>query len=172
MTAGWLRRKACNCSVRDHQQAFSRRFPLTLTKKEACKLLGISPRTLERRMASGRYTFTRTGEGQFAELSFTHTGIGLPEPAPVVEPVPVVEDQPETEPAFAPSPLARLNSRRKQISDSQRISNAAKLLTALETRLTARMRNGPTRALKVSSASVRTTTPPIWDLALWIIKST
>jgi excisionase family DNA binding protein len=63
---------------------------MVLTKKEACKLLGISPRTLERRMASGRYTFTRTGEGQFAELSLTHTGIGLPEPEPVavVEPVP------------------------------------------------------------------------------------
>jgi len=76
---------------------------MTLTKKEACKLLGISPRTLERRMASGRYKFTRTGEGQFAELSFTYTGIGVPEPAPVVEPVPAVEVEPE--PKFAPSPL-------------------------------------------------------------------
>lgn len=58
-----------------------------MTKKEACALLGISPRTLDRRMASGRYTFTRTGEGQFAELSFTHADIGLPEPVPVALPV-------------------------------------------------------------------------------------
>jgi hypothetical protein len=58
-----------------------------MTKKEACALLGISPKTLERRMTSGRYTFSRAGDGQFAELSFTHADIGLPEPTPV--PVPV-----------------------------------------------------------------------------------
>ena len=60
-----------------------------MTKKEACALLGISPRTLDRRMTKGIYTFTRTGEGQFAELSFTHTDIGLPEPTPEPVPVPV-----------------------------------------------------------------------------------
>jgi hypothetical protein len=63
-----------------------------MTKKEACALLGISPRTLERRMTSGRYTFTRTGEGQFAELSFTHSDIGLPESSPVA--VPPAESKP------------------------------------------------------------------------------
>ena len=58
-----------------------------MTKREACGLLGISLRTLDRRMASGRYTFRRTGEGQFAEILFTHADIGLPEP--VLAPVPV-----------------------------------------------------------------------------------
>lgn len=58
-----------------------------MTKKEACGLLGISLRTLDRRMASGRYTFTRIGEGQFAELSFTFSDLGLPEPLPVAVPV-------------------------------------------------------------------------------------
>lgn len=77
---------------------------MTLTKKEACKLLGISPRTLDRRMAKGQYKFTRSGVGQFAELSFTHADIGLPEPAPVVELVPAVTVEPE--PQFAPSPLS------------------------------------------------------------------
>lgn len=78
---------------------------MTLTKKEAAALLGISLRTLDRRMAKGVYTFTRTGEGQYAELSFTHAGIGLPEPAPVVVPVPAVTVEDEPEPQFAPSPL-------------------------------------------------------------------
>jgi hypothetical protein len=32
-------------------------------------------------MASGRYTFTRTGEGQYAAISFTHSDLGLPEPS-------------------------------------------------------------------------------------------
>lgn len=73
---------------------------MTLTKKEASKLLGISPRTLERRMASGQYKFTRTGVGQFAELSFTYSDIGLPEP--VVEPVPAVAAEPQPEPAPLP----------------------------------------------------------------------
>jgi Bacterial regulatory protein, Fis family len=61
---------------------------MSLTKKEVCKLLGISPSTLTRRMAAGRYKFTRTGEGQYAEVSFTHADIGLPEPV-----VPVPEDR-------------------------------------------------------------------------------
>ena len=42
-----------------------------MTKKEACALLGISPRTLERRMTIGRYTFTRTG-GAVRTLIHTH----------------------------------------------------------------------------------------------------
>jgi len=89
---------------------------MTLTKKEACKLLGISPRTLERRVASGRYAFTRTGEGQFAELSFTHADIGLPEPTPTPVPVDIkpehdVQIRPEyndepTERSFAERYLA------------------------------------------------------------------
>src|SRR5882724_7824456 len=54
---------------------------IQLTKTQACELLGISPKTLGRRMASGRYTFTRTGEGQYAEVSFTHSDLGLPEPS-------------------------------------------------------------------------------------------
>jgi hypothetical protein len=87
-----------------------------MTKKEACALLGISPRTLDRRMAKGVYKFTRTGEGQFAELSFTHADIGLTEPTPVpvtaeIKPVHDVQIRPEyndepTERSFAERYLA------------------------------------------------------------------
>ena len=81
-----------------------------MTKNEACALLGISPRTLDRRMASEQYTFTRTGEGQFSRLSFTHADIGLPEPATVVGPVPV-ESKPardvQIRPEYNDEPTAR-----------------------------------------------------------------
>ncbi len=53
-----------------------------LTKKQAAKLLHVSETTLYRRVKAGKYTCTRTGEGQFAKLSFTYADIGLPEPAP------------------------------------------------------------------------------------------
>lgn len=83
-----------------------------MTKREACALLGISPKTLQRRMSKGVYTFTRTGEGHYAELSFTHADLGLTEPAPVPEPTPVLETAPaapeptpEPAPTFAPTPL-------------------------------------------------------------------
>jgi hypothetical protein len=66
-----------------------------MTKKEVCALLSISPKTLQRRIAQGTYTATRTGEGQYAELSFSFADIGMPEPAPAVpEPTPVVETAP------------------------------------------------------------------------------
>jgi hypothetical protein len=52
----------------------------TLSKAEAADLLHISERTLRRRMKAGVYKFTRTGEGQFAEVSFTYADIGLTEP--------------------------------------------------------------------------------------------
>jgi excisionase family DNA binding protein len=51
-----------------------------MTKKEVCKLLGISVRTLSRRIAAGQITCTKVGTGQYAELSFTHSDLGLPEP--------------------------------------------------------------------------------------------
>ncbi len=58
-----------------------------MTKKEVCSLLGISPKTLGRRMASGRYKFTKA-EGQYGKVSFTFADLGLPEPTPA--PVPAV----------------------------------------------------------------------------------
>jgi len=64
--------------------------------------------TLNRRMKIGRYKFTKTGEGQYAEVSLTHTDLGLPEPfVQIIEPIvltpaPEVEPEPET---FAPTPL-------------------------------------------------------------------
>jgi len=87
-----------------------------LTKKEACDLLSISPKTLERRMKAGVYKFSRNGSGQYSELSFTHADLGLSEPVPVPtpEPVPVPTPVPETAPAVpeptpepksAPAPL-------------------------------------------------------------------
>jgi hypothetical protein len=69
-----------------------------LSKKEAAALLGISPRTLERRLAAGRYSCTRTGDGPYAALNFTCADLGLPEPA--LAPVVVVAPEP------TPTPLA------------------------------------------------------------------
>jgi hypothetical protein len=56
-----------------------------LTKRDACRLLGISERTLRRRMADGTYKFTRNGEGQYAEVRFTYADLGLPEPTPAFD---------------------------------------------------------------------------------------
>ena len=97
-----------------------------MTKAEACALLGISPKTLQRRLKAGRHTCTRIGLGQYAELSFTHTDLGLPEPVP--EPAPplrnllgnIVEPTPEplpdiTEPdAFAPRQLSNIELKAEQ----------------------------------------------------------
>jgi hypothetical protein len=55
---------------------------MTLDKKQAADALYISLRTLERRMKAGVYKFTRTGEGQYAEVSFTYADLGLTEPSP------------------------------------------------------------------------------------------
>jgi hypothetical protein len=89
-----------------------------MTKKEACALLGISPKTLQRRMSKGVYKFTRAGEGQYAELSFSHADLGLTEPAPV--PTPVLEiapaapvPTPELAPTFALAPLGPVELRRE-----------------------------------------------------------
>jgi Bacterial regulatory protein, Fis family len=76
----------------------------TLSKKDACELLGISPKTLQRRMAKGQYKFTRVGEGQYAAVTFTYGDLGLSEP---VEPVPapvVVEVQVEPSPVIPQRP--------------------------------------------------------------------
>lgn len=101
-----------------------------MTKSEACQLLNISPKTLERRMKAGVYKFTRNGEGQYAELSFTHSDLGLPEPVPTPEPVPeptpapavetapaVSVPAPEPEPKFVPAPLGPIE--RQQEADER-----------------------------------------------------
>lgn len=51
----------------------------TMNKKEAATALGISLRSLERRMRSGRVKFTKS-ESQFGEVSFTYADLGLLEP--------------------------------------------------------------------------------------------
>ncbi|MGD1076782.1 MAG: hypothetical protein ABR881_00545 [Candidatus Sulfotelmatobacter sp.] len=94
-----------------------------MTKKQVCELLCISPKTLQRRIAKGQYKFTSTGEGQFAELSFTHADLGLIEPVPVPEPtpepVPALETAPAApaaptpEPKFAPTPLGPIELQRE-----------------------------------------------------------
>ena len=90
-----------------------------MTKKQVCALLSISPKTLERRMARGIYKFTRSGEGQYAPVSFTFADLGLPEPVPeptpVLETVPVVEPTPELAPAptFSPTPLGPIELQRE-----------------------------------------------------------
>src|ERR1019366_9781622 len=83
-----------------------------MNKREAATLLHISPRTLERRVKAGRYTCTRAGEGQYAEVTFTYADIGLTDPTPVVIPLEIshpelyrtpVHVEPEPEPAPEPS---------------------------------------------------------------------
>jgi hypothetical protein len=69
-----------------------------MNKREAAALLHISPRTLERRMKAGVYQFSRAGEGQFAEVSFSYADIGLSEPAPPAVPVPLEVSHPAPRP--------------------------------------------------------------------------
>ena len=57
---------------------------MVLNKQQASDALYISLRTLERRMKAGVYKFTRTGEGQYAEVSFTYADLGLTEPTQLV----------------------------------------------------------------------------------------
>ena len=61
-----------------------------LSKAQVCELLGISSTTLWRRLRAGTYTSTRTGEGQFASLSFSLADIGLPEPEAISAPEPSI----------------------------------------------------------------------------------
>jgi hypothetical protein len=76
---------------------------IQLTKKQVMDLLGISPKTLGRRMASGRYKYTRTGEGKYDACLFTYEGIGLPEPMPVPLPEPIAAvPEPQPEPVHVP----------------------------------------------------------------------
>lgn len=79
---------------------------MTLSRKEAASLLGISLSTLQRRTKAGQYTCIRTGTSQFSETLYTHAGIGLsepiesqPEPEPLVEHKPVEVLPPKTEPS-------------------------------------------------------------------------
>jgi len=53
-----------------------------MNKTEAAAALAISLRSLERRMRNGRVHFTKTGDGQYSEVSFTRADLGLPEPEP------------------------------------------------------------------------------------------
>lgn len=91
-----------------------------MNKQQACELLGISDRTLSRRMADGTVKFGKVGEGQFAGVNFTRSGLGLPElpqiklpyqdPAPVrvrcepkhfILPTPAIEKKQQEDLAFA-----------------------------------------------------------------------
>lgn len=68
-----------------------------MTKKEAAQALGISLRTLERRMADGSVKFSR-GDEQFAEVSFTLADLGLPEPKTAFLPAHCSGDHPPVDP--------------------------------------------------------------------------
>lgn len=78
---------------------------MTLSRKQAAALLGISISTLQRRTRSGQYQATKTGAGQFADVAYTHSGIGLPEPEvaspvePPPEPKPIEVLPPKPEPS-------------------------------------------------------------------------
>jgi Bacterial regulatory protein, Fis family len=81
-----------------------------LTKQDAARLLGISVRTLQRRMSDGTVKFTKLGTGPFATVTFTHTDLGLPEPEPATEPTPTPEP-PEPAPAPEPQPMSAADQR-------------------------------------------------------------
>jgi hypothetical protein len=63
---------------------------MTYSRREAAHLLGISISTLKRRMASGQIKYTRTGTGQFSEVSFSREQLGLKAEKPAA---PVVVDR-------------------------------------------------------------------------------
>lgn len=72
---------------------------MNLSRKQAADLLGISISTLQRRTKAGIYQAMKTGVGQFAEVTYTHAGIGLREPQPEIA---VEKPQPASEPAIIP----------------------------------------------------------------------
>ncbi|SRR5712692_71484 len=74
----------------------------TLSKDDACALPHISDSTMTRRMRKGVYKFTRTGDGQYAPITFTHEQLGLPTPEP--EPTPTVAEAQPT-PAVKAKPI-------------------------------------------------------------------
>ena len=88
-----------------------------MTKQDVCQLLGISEKTLQRRMLKGVYKFTRNGVGQYAPVSFTMTDIGLPEPPAPVEaaPAPVATPAPVLEPIVTkPTRLGNIELQRQK----------------------------------------------------------
>lgn len=78
-----------------------------MNKAEAAAALGISLRTLERKMSNGRVRYTKAGEGQYAEVFFDPADLGLPLAAPA-EPEtshlasPQSPDLPSVEPVVPP----------------------------------------------------------------------
>src|SRR5882724_6355483 len=85
-----------------------------MTRKEAAALLGLSTRTFSRRVADGTYKFSRTGEGQFAEVSFSYADLGLVEPKPSSAESalhPDVRVQPQYEDAAPDAPVREFRTR-------------------------------------------------------------
>src|ERR1700676_907446 len=74
----------------------------TMNKNEAAKALGISLRSLERRMRNGRVKFTKSGDGSFSEVSFTYADLGLPEPQTTPLAVDSSPDLPKGDPIAQP----------------------------------------------------------------------
>jgi hypothetical protein len=97
-----------------------------MTKKEACQLLSISERTLQRRVAAGIYTCTRIGTGQFAALDFSHSDIGLPEP--VIEAAP--EPTPTVAVAVAPLPEPVRESAPRELTQAEKDAQFAEAYKA------------------------------------------
>lgn len=83
-----------------------------MKKLEVCRLLGISLRTLERRMASGEIKFTRSGEGQYASVDFNPRDLQLaPEhPEPIPPPAEALTSQPAPTPLSEPDYLRDLDN--------------------------------------------------------------
>lgn len=71
-----------------------------MKKLEVCRLLGISLRTLERRMSAGEIKFKRSGEGQYATVEFDPNDLQLAAPEQV-EAMPVPQSDVPVE-AVAP----------------------------------------------------------------------
>ena len=107
---------------------------MTLDKKQAADALYISLRTLERRMKAGVYKFTRTGEGQWAEVSFTYADLGLSEPTPAPkyndfgkefdQPTPVSEPAKPTLKMREPSPLETKQAKDLAFAERYRMGEA------------------------------------------------
>jgi hypothetical protein len=123
-----------------------------MTKKEACALLGISLRTLERRVKAGTYTRSR---GRRA--TFTHAGLGLQEPPP--EPLaalPVV--LPEAQAGLEPEQVRQSESDGGScLADLDDMSTEALQAALIEWRKPSDPTNGvPTNAPAVGSSSMPT----------------
>jgi len=125
-----------------------------MKKLEVCRLLRISLRTLERRMATGEIKFTRSGQGQFAAVDFNHDDLQLAAPEQV-EAMPAMPPEAATAEVVTPQPAITPLSEPDYLRDLDNWSTEALTAACVEWRKPADPVHGVvTNAPAVSSSTM------------------